>query len=181
MLVTLGGASAIFAALVYIACSSASGFGLLSAVLVALLTIVLFIAAIAMLVMPILLGLSLFEVLVPNEEVQKRVYLCLRWIVLIMGLGTVLYLGVPAIIDGLRNNRLATADVLYERCMEPQWRTLHDKWQQCADGWQSHSIGRRGACSHHGGVVWRTIERRVQSQPNDAACRANALARSWMD
>jgi hypothetical protein len=27
----------------------------------------------------------------------------------------------------------------------------------CADGWSSPSIGRRGACSHHGGVVtlWR--------------------------
>lgn len=23
----------------------------------------------------------------------------------------------------------------------------------CGDGWSSHSIGRRGACSHHGGVV----------------------------
>lgn len=25
--------------------------------------------------------------------------------------------------------------------------------KECADGWHSHSIGRRGACSHHGGVV----------------------------
>ncbi|WP_097964930.1 DUF3761 domain-containing protein [Streptomyces sp. or20] len=25
--------------------------------------------------------------------------------------------------------------------------------QTCADGWTSHSIGKRGACSHHGGVV----------------------------
>ncbi|MFD4795909.1 hypothetical protein [Streptomyces anulatus] len=25
--------------------------------------------------------------------------------------------------------------------------------QTCADGWPSHSIGKRGACSHHGGVV----------------------------
>jgi len=24
---------------------------------------------------------------------------------------------------------------------------------RCADGWPSHSIGHRGACSHHGGVV----------------------------
>jgi hypothetical protein len=23
----------------------------------------------------------------------------------------------------------------------------------CSDGWLSHSLGRRGACSHHGG--WR--------------------------
>lgn len=25
--------------------------------------------------------------------------------------------------------------------------------QTCADGWPSNSIGKRGACSHHGGVV----------------------------
>ncbi|MFD7855249.1 hypothetical protein ACFV6B_13315 [Streptomyces microflavus] len=25
--------------------------------------------------------------------------------------------------------------------------------QSCADGWPSRSIGKRGACSHHGGVV----------------------------
>ncbi|MER6230673.1 hypothetical protein ABT169_16210 [Streptomyces sp. NPDC001616] len=25
--------------------------------------------------------------------------------------------------------------------------------RQCADGWPSPSIGRRGACSHHGGVI----------------------------
>ena len=24
---------------------------------------------------------------------------------------------------------------------------------ECADGWNSPSIGRQGACSHHGGVV----------------------------
>ena len=25
----------------------------------------------------------------------------------------------------------------------------------CADGWRSSSIGRQGACSHHGGVVYK--------------------------
>ncbi|MFJ1900424.1 hypothetical protein [Streptomyces sp. NPDC088115] len=24
---------------------------------------------------------------------------------------------------------------------------------QCSDGWPSHSIGKRGACSYHGGVI----------------------------
>lgn len=41
---------------------------------------------------------------------------------------------------------------------EPKAKTLL-QWQhqgsQCADGWPSTSIGRRGACSHHGGVVTR--------------------------
>jgi len=32
------------------------------------------------------------------------------------------------------------------------WEPLH-----CADGWPSSSIGERGACSHHGGVVGGTI------------------------
>jgi hypothetical protein len=35
------------------------------------------------------------------------------------------------------------------------WNDHH--YLQCADGWPSTSIGRQGACSHHGGVVnvWR--------------------------
>lgn len=31
-----------------------------------------------------------------------------------------------------------------------QWQPVG---QTCADGWPSGSIGKRGACSHHGGVV----------------------------
>ncbi|MDX5526103.1 hypothetical protein PV677_36145 [Streptomyces sp. DE06-01C] len=40
-----------------------------------------------------------------------------------------------------------------------QWRYIG---QACADGWPSTSIGKRGACSHHGGVV--TV---YQSTPGD--------------
>jgi hypothetical protein len=41
---------------------------------------------------------------------------------------------------------------------------LVHSYQTCADGWDSPSIGRQGACSHHGGVVTRTIDKRTDSQ-----------------
>lgn len=37
-------------------------------------------------------------------------------------------------------------------------------YQECADGWPSPSIGRQGACSHHGGVVTRTVDHRTGRQ-----------------
>ena len=33
-------------------------------------------------------------------------------------------------------------------------------YRECADGWNSPSIGRQGACSHHGGVVTRFVDQR---------------------
>lgn len=36
-----------------------------------------------------------------------------------------------------------------------------DHYRDCADGWSSPSIGRQGACSHHGGVVTKTNDRRT--------------------
>jgi hypothetical protein len=41
---------------------------------------------------------------------------------------------------------------------------LVHSYQTCADGWNSPSIGRQGACSHHGGVVTRTIDNRTTPQ-----------------
>jgi hypothetical protein len=47
----------------------------------------------------------------------------------------------------------------YEQFRNSYFYTL-TKWNgreplkyRCADGWQSPSIGKRGACSHHGGVI----------------------------
>jgi hypothetical protein len=37
-------------------------------------------------------------------------------------------------------------------------------FRECADGWQSPSIGVQGACSHHGGVVTRHIDNRTDAQ-----------------
>jgi hypothetical protein len=34
-----------------------------------------------------------------------------------------------------------------------RWNLSEPFYLQCADGWNSPSIGKRGACSHHGGVV----------------------------
>lgn len=41
-----------------------------------------------------------------------------------------------------------------------------ESYQACADGWPSGSIGRQGACSHHGGVVWKTRDNRPVLQRN---------------
>jgi hypothetical protein len=37
-------------------------------------------------------------------------------------------------------------------------------FRQCADGWPSQSIGIQGACSHHGGVVTREVDKRTGMQ-----------------
>jgi len=37
-------------------------------------------------------------------------------------------------------------------------------YRECADGWQSPSIGIQGACSHHGGVVTRHVDERTDTQ-----------------
>lgn len=44
----------------------------------------------------------------------------------------------------------------------------------CSDGWPSRSIGRRGACSHHGGVVslW------ISDGGTKARCRSVGLPRT---
>jgi len=44
------------------------------------------------------------------------------------------------------------------------YEDLVQKHRECADGWRSPSIGRQGACSHHGGVVTRTVDHRTASQ-----------------
>ena len=41
----------------------------------------------------------------------------------------------------------------------------------CKDGWESPSVGHRGACSHHGGVQWIT--------PHDAAVTHNKWMTLW--
>lgn len=38
---------------------------------------------------------------------------------------------------------------------------------RCADGWMSYSIGRQGACSHHGGVVSYEIDPRTELEKKD--------------
>jgi hypothetical protein len=37
-------------------------------------------------------------------------------------------------------------------------------YRTCADGWPSQSIGIQGACSHHGGVVTRKVDKRTDTQ-----------------
>jgi hypothetical protein len=46
-------------------------------------------------------------------------------------------------------------------------------YRTCADGWQSPSIGKQGACSWHGGVVTRQLE-----EPHTATATCHELVRA---
>lgn len=182
LLFTLAGVAALIAIVLYVACSRATGFGLLLSVVMGWLafgTIVGLGAPLSILVWFVAETLLFF---VRNHDTKERIYLGLRWIVFLTGLGALLYLGGRGVYDGMQNNRLVEPQVLYDRCAEPQWRTAQVRWQECSDGWRSPSIGHRGACSHHGGVVWRMIERKERYRAHSAEyCRADAAARSWLD
>jgi hypothetical protein len=67
---------------------------------------------------------------------------------------------------------------------------LVSSYLTCGDGWSSPSLGRQGACSHHGGVVERTVDRRTTQQ--QVVCHildtlgllslfATALTKWWFD
>ena len=125
---------------------------------------------------------EMLMIFVQDDDTKERVFLGLRWLAFIGGVGALLWIGGRGVYDGMQNNRLVAPQVLYDQCMAPQTRTVQDRWQECSDGWDSSSIGRRGACSHHGGVVWRMVERKERYQNHDAAyCRSDAAARSWVD
>lgn len=179
---TLAALAGLMGFLLYLTCSNASGFGLLLSILVGWAAFC--VAAIGGTFLSILLwwAVEILTVWIPAGSSKERLYLGLRWLYFVAGLLGVLYLGGRGVYDGLQNNRLVDAGTLYERCMEPQWRTVEHRRGECADGWRSPSIGLRGACSYHGGVVWRSITRREQYQAHSAKyCRTDASARSWLD
>lgn len=182
LLSTLGGVAATLAVLAFITCSSATGFGLLWAVLIAWMALAAVMGMAAPAAIVVIFVVDLLLIFVNNDEVKDKVYLWIRWVVFMVGMVALIWIGGRGIVDGFVNNRMVEPQVLYQRCMQPQTRTVQDQWRECSDGWGSPSIGRRGACSHHGGVVWRTIERKERYQPHNAAyCRADAAARSWLD
>lgn len=116
-----------------------------------------------------------------GEERRARIYFGMRWAVAVTSISGVLLLGGQLILDGLFSNRLVDQKTLYERCMTPLIRTVREEYRTCRDGWSSASIGRRGACSHHGGVVRRWIEREKTYQNEPAYCRVDSARRSWLE
>lgn len=52
-------------------------------------------------------------------------------------------------------------------------------YQACADGWGSPSIGRAGACSHHGGVVTHTVDHRSEAQKGFSTASTATCAASF--
>lgn len=182
LLSTLGGLTALVAVLIYITCSSATGLELLLSVFIAWIAFAVVMSLGGITALLIMFVAEILMVFVQDDDTKGRVFLGLRWLAFLVGAGALLWMGGRGVYDGMENNRLAEPQVLYERCMAPQTRTVQDRWQECSDGWGSSSIGRRGACSHHGGVVWRMVERKERYQPHDAGfCRTDTAARSWVD
>jgi len=175
-------APSIMAVLVFITNSGVSGLGYLWAVVIAWLA---FAVVVSLGGLALLLGAFALEILlapVSSDDIRERVYKVAQIALLTIALGAVLWTGGRGVVDGLRDNRLVPQQVLYERCMEPRTRTVRHEYETCRDGWRSGSIGRRGACSHHGGVVRRWVERRETYREHGSAyCRADAASRSWLD
>lgn len=182
VLMTVGGTAAVMAVLVFITNSGVSGLGYLWSVLIAWLA---FATVVSLGGLALLLGFFALELLlipVSDFDIRDRVYLVARWAVLVTAISALLWTGGRGVVDGLRNNRLVPQQALYERCMEPRTRTVRHEYKTCRDGWRSGSIGRRGACSHHGGVVRRWVERReTYREHTPAYCQADAANRSWWD
>lgn len=178
----LAGWAGLWAGVSYVLNSAADGLGLAFALMVAFFG---FACTMALGLMALMLGTVIFVfLLIPlrDDDIKERIYLGARWLVFIVGLSGIGYYGVLLSANGWIHNRFVSADHLYNRCMTPQTRIVESAFRQCADGWGSQSIGRRGACSHHGGVVERWVTREETYQPHTKAfCRREALARSWID
>ena len=183
LLVTLSCVAGAMSSLVFIAGSSANLFGcLLMPLFITWLCFAVIWSVGGMLSIVVYFVFEMLMVFVSNDDTKTRLWIGIRWTILIVGVITIVWVGGRGFVDGMVNNRLANPETLYDQCTQPETRTVKHSWQECSDGWGSSSIGRRGACSHHGGVVWRTIQRHEQYQPHDEAfCKKDAAARSWID
>ncbi len=136
----------------------------------------------AALSMFLFLILEAITAILANHVSKGRVYFYARWFAFVVGSSSSVYFGAIKTMEGLRENRLVAPSTLYARCMAPATRTVEETFEECADGWNSPSIGEKGACSHHGGVVRRIITREETYQPRGSDfCRADASNRSWLD
>lgn len=181
VLLTLGGIAAVIAPLCYITNSAAEGWDLLWAFVLVWVSfaVVMGLGAPASILVWVVSSIALSLLRVTDKEPVFRI---VRWCIVIVGSSALILGGGLLIFDGWANNRMQTAQTLFERCMEPRTTTYTDTYKTCADSWASRSIGRRGACSHHGGVVERYVARYVTSPPHSPEyCRIDASRRSWRD
>lgn len=180
MLTTIGSSVALVVALGYITQSSATGLEYILAIPFAMIGFgfTLGMGTLSILLVWFVLGLLMVAA---RDETRERVFRTLRWLTVVVSVPAVLLWGGGVVIDGLRNNRLVDQKTLYERCMAPITKTVREEYKQCRDGWNSPSIGSRGACSHHGGVVKRSFERERIYQNEPAFCRTDAANRSWIN
>ena len=61
--------------------------------------------------------LSLASLFWMRNHTQEKLFNYSRWLALVLGLALMLYAGVPAIVDGIRNNRMVSAELHYKRCL----------------------------------------------------------------
>lgn len=181
LLFTLGGMAAVMLPVVYLLTSSAHGGRLLMVPVMAWLGF----AGVVGLGAPlsILVWFVGSMLMLPlSEDTQNWLWERIRWIVLILGGAVIVLGGTTMAVDGWTNNRMQPADALYARCMTPQTQTYTESYRTCRDGWRSPSIGSRGACSHHGGVVTHHVQRQITEPPHSTEyCRADGANRSWID
>lgn len=180
LLTTVGSAVALVVALGYITNSAATGWEYILAIPFAWFgfAFILSMGCVALIFMSVVLNVLMMKA---REETRVLLYLRLRWAAVVLLTGAVLFWGGGAVVDGLLNNRLVDQKTLYARCMTPVSNVVIEEYRTCADGWASPSIGRRGACSHHGGVVSRWRERTKTRQNEPAFCRTDASNRSWIN
>ena len=177
----LGGIAGIIVPLYFLTTTSMHGWGLLWAIPLIWVgfAFVVGLGAPISIVISFVIGILLIPF---QDDVRDKVFLLLRWLAMIAGSGILIIGGGSAIFDGWTNNRMQPAQALYERCMQPVTTTRTHRYETCADGWRSPSIGRSGACSHHGGVVQRTVKRTVTEPPHSSEhCRIDSSRRSWLD
>ena len=173
--------SSVFFSLGFIMRSAAHGWSLLFALPMAFLGFVLTIPLLAIVLITGWIPLNMIVELAFRSH-RDKIYLVVRWIVVVVCIGLIGPMGVVALIDGWENNRFQPASQLYKQCMTPETHTETDSYKECDDGWSSSSIGRSGACSHHGGVVTRYFDRKVTTQPHTAVfCTSDSINRSWID
>lgn len=179
VLVTLSWIAAIIVPLCYLTNSAADGWSLLWTIVLVWVSfaVVMGIGAPVSIIVWAILAALLALLRLDDKE---RVFRIVRWCIVVAGGAAFVVGGGLLIVSGWTNNRMQTVEVLYERCMQPITMTNTGRYKACADGWRSESIGRRGACSHHGGVIERYMERRTTAPPHSTEyCRVHAEKRSW--
>lgn len=182
LLVGLGIAAAVVVSIAYVLSSAVSGWGFVMAPIVAWLAFAVVVGLGAPLTILVMVSAQLLLLPFGGEKHQDKAFLVLRWIAFVGGVGALLIIGGGEAVNGWQHNRFKSVAEHQAQCMAPRTRNLTTSYQTCRDGWTSSTIGSRGACSHHGGVVKRERTRNERFRLHNAAwCARDARARSWLD